>query len=813
MVKKNPIQIEDITSDTIPQIFDICQKNSNKHKQNAELIMKYYVQNPEFFLDSFSDCMYRVVNSSGKDKDIYMIMKFIVLCCSQKLDSDDPTLPQLYSLVLEDLASYSGAKNKDIRYRCCRLIADILSTNIEIDDDLWDKLRYSMRSRLYDKVTSVRQASVSAMSFLQDPEDIDDMIITEMLKCAQTDTSKDVRKIATSSIVINSNTIPSLMNRIRDESIEVRVSLLLNITNHSLIRQFSIKQRRSILLCCYKDRSNEVQKACKNMVIYNWLKNDDIFTLLELLDCETDTEPGLIVLSILFETSIDIGTEPYIKANANISPDIKKLNFYESLYLRGKMMFYNTKNMDKEMEELIPDIPEYLLLLRLYESMDYIRTQLFEVLALLDLRDEICRRSVIQFVRQYIERKQGKEVDVDVLLSLYKKLVLPENVFITEVTEMISTIAEEVTREDIDVTTSLDIQVYILTVIKCLCKKCSPKYFYSQELLGLLTHYILPCVVSEETILRMESIHSLSLFCIMNKTIGLQHSSLIMCIALQDDESPLVQALALQALTDLLLIHGEQIQQGEDGVGIEEVVQCLVTYLDVPDPHLRTIAVTCFTKLFMCKRITNDDILSRLFLLLYNPVSQEDTLLIQTLSSFFPTYICNNKDILKNVVHASELALKVICQSPEDSPLFQVNLYTFGKYILYLLTSILPPSEPENDTPTVTTASSQSEDKPIDDASTPKAVNQNANTSYSYHIIDFMRTASSLCFDCNVQRLKELVKLIVTPSLDHFDETQLELYNNIIIDIYNGIQSVPNKKILSLRNKLILEINKDLESI
>ena len=80
------------------------------------------------------------------------------------------------------------------------------------------------------------------------------------------------------------------MNRVRDESEDVRSSLYLNITNHSIIRQFSIKQRRFLLVSGLKDRSEKVQESCKKMVIFNWLKNDDILTLLTLLDCESEEE-------------------------------------------------------------------------------------------------------------------------------------------------------------------------------------------------------------------------------------------------------------------------------------------------------------------------------------------------------------------------------------------------------------------------------------------------------------------------------------------------------------------------------------------
>lgn len=76
--------------------------------------------------------------------------------------------------------------------------------NVTIENDIWERLRYSMKSRLYDKIMGVRLQAVYAMSYLQDPNNDNDMIIKEMLKCAQTDSSKDVRRTATSNVVINS---------------------------------------------------------------------------------------------------------------------------------------------------------------------------------------------------------------------------------------------------------------------------------------------------------------------------------------------------------------------------------------------------------------------------------------------------------------------------------------------------------------------------------------------------------------------------------------------------------------------------------
>ena len=42
-----------------------------------------------------------------------------------------------------------------------------------------------------------------------------------------------------------------------------------------------------------------------------------------------------------------------------------------------------------------------------------------------------------------------------------------------------------------------------------------------------------------------------------------------MCISLQDDESPMAQNVALQALTDLVLMHNTLLQEGEEGIEIE----------------------------------------------------------------------------------------------------------------------------------------------------------------------------------------------------------------------------------------------------
>ena len=90
-----------IEEETIPKIFDECQRSSSKHKYYSRLLAKYYTQSPEIFLDGFSDCMYRVIAYPGKDKDIYTILKFIVLTVSQTIECNDPSIPQLYSLVLE----------------------------------------------------------------------------------------------------------------------------------------------------------------------------------------------------------------------------------------------------------------------------------------------------------------------------------------------------------------------------------------------------------------------------------------------------------------------------------------------------------------------------------------------------------------------------------------------------------------------------------------------------------------------------------------------------------------------------------------
>ncbi|XP_033333688.2 chromosome associated protein G isoform X2 [Megalopta genalis] len=215
------------------------------------------------------------------------------------------------------------------------------------------------------------------------------------------------------------------------------------------------------------------------------------------------------------------------------------------------------------------------------------------------------------------------------------------------------------------------------------------------------------------------AIKALGIFCVLDKEVARKH---IMVLFLQfslEQENPEIWTMTLKGIFDLLLFYGleyfdmlgsedvttnrteksrtvrlytdtndeisvSSAQHSNTEEGNHSFIKILTGLLDNTDQGIRTIATEGLCKLLLNRRISSSILLSRLILLSYNPVNDNDYYLRQCLSGFFDNFLLRVPDAHQMFEEAYLPTLQVICNAPETSPLQEIDPYEVSKFMLSL---------------------------------------------------------------------------------------------------------------------------------
>jgi len=121
------------------------------------------------------------------------------------------------------------------------------------------------------------------------------------------------------------------------------------------------------------------------------------------------------------------------------------------------------------------------------------------------------------------------------------------------------------------------------------------------------------------------------------------------------------------------------------------VLEAMKTFLNSEDHDMLACAVEGFTKLLFLNRlpIYQIDVLSHLFLLYFNNVTERNEHIRQCLSMFFPLYASNKTSACegnrKTVANCLMPCLRAVAYAPRDSALNTVPINKLTEYFLWLL--------------------------------------------------------------------------------------------------------------------------------
>ncbi|XP_059407809.1 condensin complex subunit 3-like isoform X2 [Carassius carassius] len=233
------------------------------------------------------------------------------------------------------------------------------------------------------------------------------------------------------------------------------------------------------------------------------------------------------------------------------------------------------------------------------------------------------------------------------------------------------------------------------TLLKCLTmcaelfKQMNIKRGICPTMNALIESLILPGVSNPNPAVRNMAVICLGTAALHSKDLANTHLVLLLQITQLDE--PKIRINALRALIDQLLLNGLNIlqdkpapvsqddsneqpeHQAEEESTIQSILKMLSDFLDSEICELRTETAEGLAKLMYCGRILSPKLLSRLVLLWYNPVTEDDQRLRHCLGVFLQLYARASRTNQECVEESFLPTMKTLFNAPVTSPLSEVD--------------------------------------------------------------------------------------------------------------------------------------------
>ncbi|KAK7929251.1 hypothetical protein WMY93_005646 [Mugilogobius chulae] len=254
-----------------------------------------------------------------------------------------------------------------------------------------------------------------------------------------------------------------------------------------------------------------------------------------------------------------------------------------------------------------------------------------------------------------------------------------------------------------------------LTMCAELLKQMNIKSRIGPTISALMSSLILPSIANAHPAVRNMAVVCLGTCALHSMELAKTHMVLLIQIAQLDEVR--IRISALRAIIDLLLMFGFQLlsdtsalqtapasasqspDRQEDDAPSEEKVESqedsaqstlvmLSEFLDSEIADFRTEAAEGIAKLLYTGRIASTKMFSRLVLLWYNPVTEDDTRLRHCLGVFFQLYARESRAHQEVIEESFLPTVRTLLNAPVTSPLAEVDINN----VVELLVELTRPS-------------------------------------------------------------------------------------------------------------------------
>ncbi|XP_005318995.2 condensin complex subunit 3 isoform X1 [Ictidomys tridecemlineatus] len=223
---------------------------------------------------------------------------------------------------------------------------------------------------------------------------------------------------------------------------------------------------------------------------------------------------------------------------------------------------------------------------------------------------------------------------------------------------------------------------------------------------GIIESLILPGIISVHPIIRNLAVLCLGCCGLQNKDFASKHFVLLLQVLQIDDVT--IKISALKAIFDQLLTFGiepfktkkvntlqcedadincddeQESTEVEETATAKNVLRLLSDFLDSEVSELRTGAAEGLAKLMFSGLLVSSRILSRLILLWYNPVTEDDVRLRHCLGVFFPIFAYASRTNQECFEEAFLPTLQTLANAPASSPLAEVDITNVAELLVDL---------------------------------------------------------------------------------------------------------------------------------
>ncbi|CAH1964911.1 unnamed protein product [Acanthoscelides obtectus] len=290
------------------KILDAAQKNRASHQKCLHQLDGIYkkVESNRFkqiFLKLLK-VIFATEVFGAKNENVERLLEFVSQFVVQTIPkeesenesvSEDPfedvnTHPFFTDAVMETL-KYHRLANVSLRYNSClflRLLLQNISSNMNIDYYVCEKIGLAMLERTADLKSSIRLQAVMALEKLQDPTAPNCPVVTAYLGLLQ-DANPLIRREVMRRIAPYVGSAPYILRHLRDVDANVRLQAFKRVADMGP-KMFKIYERQDILTSGLNETNEKVKKSFQENLLIKWLNayEGDFIKFLDSIKIDAD---------------------------------------------------------------------------------------------------------------------------------------------------------------------------------------------------------------------------------------------------------------------------------------------------------------------------------------------------------------------------------------------------------------------------------------------------------------------------------------------------------------------------------------------
>ncbi|XP_069689103.1 condensin complex subunit 3 isoform X2 [Periplaneta americana] len=365
----------------------------------------------------------------------------------------------------------------------------------------------------------------------------------------------------------------------------------------------------------------------------------------------------------------------------------------------------------------------------------FVVVQLLELAKVFDLGDEMGRSNLKKLIYDMLTCTYVKEGLVPVLVELLVSVQPHVNSRLLFLAEIVSEVHEPMTQVSVEISSEERRKKQLMvreqrndraTLSKCLTiiyemMKSPTVTSLTPHLRSLMENFVIRFIEDCDTYVRSLALRAIGVFCLLDQELAKQYI-LMFYFQLANNESEEVCIMTLKVIFDLFMLYGlRPFQMEEEDTGEKETdktgrkklfdvtelddtddesttdntqstalsgstnfITILTNLLDSTSADMRAVTAEGLCKLLLANIIKSSNLVSRLLIMWYNPVTEGDIFLRQMLGAFFTTYAANSRWGQETLEQALLPTLRTLFQAPVTSPLVEVDQDSVVRLMLNL---------------------------------------------------------------------------------------------------------------------------------